>query len=170
MSGNDDSLSLFALLVLLPLGLWQNRQRLLEERHGAKHVHTWWPGDPRLSFLPVSEKLIRLGVNPSACFIGGAFLRYELGAGLLGLWLMLSAFALLIVEWTVWRQSLEHGREVLDRMEEAALDAEMVAPPSRRPETTPTGGIATGSDAGLEAEIERRRRQMMNDSQGGIIQ
>lgn len=152
--GNDVSLLLFALFVLLPLGLWENSKRLREERRGAKHIHTWWPGDPRLDFLPVSENLLRMAVNPAVCFIGGAFLRYELGARLLGFWLMVSGFALLLVEWTIWRQSLEHGREVLDRTEEAGWEAQILRP---RTEGTAAEGIATASDAGLEAEIERRR-------------
>jgi hypothetical protein len=167
-SANDNSLRTFAFFVMLPLGLWQNRQRLREEKRGDAHINTWWPGDCRLAFLPISEKLLRLCVNPLTPFITGAFLRYRLGAGILGLWLMISALALFIVEWSVWRQSLEHGRDVLDRMDEAARDAEMLRPAKRQ--ETNQNGIGTGSDADLAAEIERRRKQATNDTQGGLTQ
>ena len=167
-SGNDWSLAFYALFILLPLGLWQNRERLMEEKRGDKPVNSWWPGVPRLSFLPLPEYVIRMGVNPGACFIAGAFLHYEVGAGLLGLWLMLSALALFIVEWTVRRQTVQHGRDLRDRMDEGERDAAMMRPSPREEKA---GGIATSSDAGLAAEIEKRRNQQSNDShQGGFIQ
>ena len=169
--GSDNTLTLFVLFVLLPLGLWQNYLRCREEKLGLKHVHTWWPGNPRLAFLPLSDRLLRLALNPSLCLIAGAFLRYEAGARLLGLSLLFSAFTLLFVEWTIWGQSIEHGRDLLDSLDQAERDALMLQPRFTQEESM-SAAISTGSDAGLSAQIQRRRQEVRNiaEKQGGITQ
>jgi hypothetical protein len=169
--GHDESLWLFALLVFAPLALRQNLLRLREEKTGAEHVHTWSPGIPRLDYLPLSDLMIRLGVNPAVVLLTGAFLRYEVGAGLLGLFLMFSALSLFVVEYSIRRQDIEHRRDLKDRLDEGEYDAQLLRPSSPRGSNASDAALPTGAtnDVSLLAEIERRRKQTVHSTKGSPL-
>jgi hypothetical protein len=102
LSPSDDvSLKYFA-YVVLALGAYQYIRRKIEEREGhppGGEPHTCDPGVSRLrSFVPLEANVINCVVEPAFGFLTGALLFYRLDVGPLGLWLMLSAVALCIVE------------------------------------------------------------------------
>jgi hypothetical protein len=169
--GHDESLSLFALFLFAPLALRQNLLRLHEEKTDAAHIHTWSPGLPRLSYLPLSDLVIRLGVNPAIVLLTGAFLRCEVGTGLLGLFLMFSALSLFVVEYSIWRQDIGHKRDLKDRLDEGEYDAQLLRPSSPRGRDGGDAAIQTGTanDASLLTEIERRRKQTNSSTKGNAL-
>ena len=169
--GHDESLSLFALFIFAPLAFRQNLLRLHEEKTGADHIHTWSPGVSRLSYLPLSDLIIRMGVGPAIVLLTGAFLRYEVGAGLLGLFLMFSAVCLFVVEYSIRQQDIEHQRDIKDRLNEGEYDAELLRPSSSRGSNASDAAISTGTgnDSGLLAEIERRRKQTNHSTKGNPL-
>jgi len=164
-SGDDMSLTAFTLFVFVPLGIWQRVKRLHEEKLG-KEPHTYWHGDGWWDFLPFQQKYLDMLVDPLVAFIGGALLRYRLSCGLLGAYFMLAAIALVFVEKAHYDQKIEHYRTSRNLMKEAEWDAQMLSQTEKHRQNsagvTNATSIPTG-DAGLADQIEKRRRELMND-------
>jgi hypothetical protein len=157
-SGGDDSLFYFA-LVALGIGLWGRRKRKEEIRRGEPG-HTFSQGVTWFDFLPIREDFIYRFVDPAVVFLTGAVL-HKLGLAL-GSWLMAAGIAFAIVEHAVYAKGEEQFFNDLDTSLEAQLRAGIMsrfanheAVPLRDGEETT---IATGADAQLAAEIEKRRR------------
>jgi hypothetical protein len=167
-SADDLSLWYFTLFVFLPLGIWQLVQRMSEEKRGVE-PHTYWAGDGWwYSFVPLPDKYVDMLIDPLVAFIAGALLRYRLGCGLLGLWVMIGAFCLLLVEKTRYAQALEHRRDRRNLIKEAGWDAGFLrGGGAGQGEATPNGAsIPTGNDAGLQAQIEKRRMEKLMQNPG----
>lgn len=162
LHGSDNSLFYYAFLVLW-LGIWQRRKRLQEEKRGTE-PHTYWPGDGRLyGFIPLERKYIDMLVEPALVFLAGAVLRYRLGCGLLGLWLMASAVALCITE-KMWQG--EENKFIRTR-NNLRKEAEWEAKHERmRPKGTAVKNdgaqssvtIPTGNDDALAALIKKNKQ------------
>jgi hypothetical protein len=160
-SDDDTSLRNYALFVFLPLGIWQHVQRLREEKRGTE-PHTYWGGDGWwYSFMPLPDKYVDMLVDPLVGFIVGGLMRYRLGCGLLGLWVMVSAVCLFLVEKIRYTQALEHRRDRNDITMEAEWDAGFLRNRPNGGSGRNSGGTAasipTGNDEGLLAQIEKRK-------------
>lgn len=165
-SGSDDSLFYFA-LAALGIGLWGRRKRKEEIRRGEPG-HTFSHGVTWFDFLPIREDFIYRFVDPAVVFLAGAVL-HKLNLAL-GSWLMAAGIAFAIVEHAVYAKGEEQFFNDLDTNLEAQLRAGIMsrfanheaAPLMRGGEET---SIATGADAQLAAEIEKRRK---NNVEGRI--
>ena len=154
------ALTLFALL-MVALGYLQRWRRWRELRRGARW-HTMSRGISPFEtiFFHVRRDWIYRYVDPLACFLAG-WLLFQISFTGLGLWVMFSAFALRIVEQTVFDKSLERDLDTLDALIESEVQAETVdhfqgGPVKERP-LSETAGIPTGAGADLEAQIATRR-------------
>jgi hypothetical protein len=103
-------------------------------------------------------------VDPAVAFVVGGLLRYELGFGLLGLWLMWSAVATCGME--VYRHRLE--RELIDQHDDLEMEARAIAEIKRqrsgKAAVNENGGgpaviIPTGTDDGLQALIDKNKQE-----------
>ena len=166
-SGSDDSLAYFA-IAALGLGLWQRRKRIEEIRQGRPE-HTFSPGGTWFDFLPIRADFIQRFVDPGVAFVAGAVLS-KLGLGL-GSWLMVAAVAFAIVEHAVNAKGVEVRLNDIDNGIEARLRAGFMTDyvtreSATRPQNDEVGSsIATGADAQLAAEIEKRRK---SNAEGSI--
>ena len=152
-------------------GLWQRRQRLIELRRGGRW-HTFSPGISHLEFLGLRPDLIYRFVDPGVAFLAGLVL-HKLGFGALGLWLCFSAACLFAVGSHLYEKQLNHDLNSLDTSLEAELQAKVMEHFEGGGETTPhslkeTGGIPTGADAGIEAEIAKRKREAAAKREQGM--
>jgi hypothetical protein len=167
-SGDDWSLVLLAIASLFK-GFWERRKRKEEIRRGEPE-HTLSHGRTWFSFLPIREDLIERFVDPAVTFILGAVL-HKLGLAL-GSWLMVTAVAFAIVERAVYLKGEDQFFNDIDTGIEAKLRAQVMthfasqeaAPSLRRADET-GASIATGADAQLAAEIEKRRK---SNAEGSI--
>lgn len=171
-NSGDYSLVYYAVFVFLPLGAYQHMQWLAKEKCGEES-HFYWKGDSWLTFLPLPPKYLDL-CDPALAILTGLVLRYRLGcATTLGLWLMISGLAFFIVERSVYRQALDDYRRKRGQVQESEWAAHMIRPSRKQPEQRSSGngdGIATGSDASLEAQIESRRKKVSDTETGGMNQ
>jgi hypothetical protein len=160
-SDNDSSLFYYALLVL-SLGIWQRVQRLREEKQGTE-PHTYWPGDGWFyGFIPLDRKIIDAFVDPAVALIVGALLRYELGCGLLGLWLMGSGIALCVMEklWQVRAKEFLRAHKNIQKEGMWLRDYEQSRPKGGAAAENGGGSavvIPTGTDDALQALIDKNK-------------
>jgi hypothetical protein len=166
-SGDDWSLVLFAIASLFK-GFWERRNRKAEIRRGEP-IHTLSHGVTWFDFLPLRQDLVERFVDPGVSFILGAFL-HKIGF-VLGSWLMVTSVAFAIVERAVHLKGEDRFLDDIDTGIEAKLRAHVMssfgskeAAPMRHSENI-GGSIATGADAQLAAEIEKRRK---SNAEGSI--
>jgi len=108
--------------VFLVVGLYQRRARWKGLLNGEKW-HTRSRGVPYLNKLlgrVMPETWIMRFADPLAVFIAGLFALVFTRA--LGLWLIVSAFALYIVEQAVYEQALDRILDILDNLIDADAD------------------------------------------------
>jgi hypothetical protein len=166
-SGDDWSLVLFAIASLFK-GFWERRNRKAEIRRGEP-IHTLSHGMTWFDFLPLRQDLVERFVDPGVSFILGAFL-HKIGF-VLGSWLMVTSVAFAIVERAVHLKGEDRFLDDIDTGIEARLRAAFMtdyvshesAP--RHHNDDMGSSIATGADAQLAAEIEKRRK---GNAEGGI--
>ena len=150
---DDSSLFYYALLVL-GLGIWQHWKRLQERKLGIQ-PHRYSVGDGWFyGFVPLPRKHIDMFVDPAVAFVVGGLLRYELGFGLLGLWLMWSAVATCGME--VYRHRLE--RELIDQHDDLEMEARAIAE-IKRQRSGKAAVNETGTDDGLQALIDKNKQE-----------
>lgn len=160
-SDGDTALRNYAFF-FLAVGLWARYQRWQELRRGELTDSTRSHGVTWFDFLPLREDRIYLIVDPLVALLAGLLLRYRLGFGLLGLWVMLAAVAFRIVEKAVHERSIDRDLDILDGFLEARGGAaimqhfQQAKPPLATGEAT---GLATGADAHLAALIAKRKEE-----------
>jgi hypothetical protein len=142
--------------------LWQRRQRLSDLRKGVRW-HSFSPGVSYFEFLPLRTDLVYRFVDPGAALLFGLVL-HKLGFTVLGLWICFSAGCLFIVGNHLYEKQLNRDLDTLDTGLEAEMQAAVVEHFEGEGQGTPrslkeTGGIPTGADAGIEAEIAKRKRE-----------
>lgn len=158
----DTSLRNYTLVVYLGGGVWQRMKRLREEKLGTE-PHTYWPGDGRFyNFIPLKRQYIDLLIEPMVTFIAGAVCRYELGWGLLGLWLMAGAVALCITE-KMWQSEMLKFRHTHNNIAKEALwwaEYERNRPKGAvaKEDVASSVTVPTGNDETLDALIEKNKR------------
>jgi hypothetical protein len=158
---NDSSLSYYS-WVVLALGIWQHWQRLQERKLGLQ-PHRYSVGEGRFyGYVPMLERQwVDMLVDPAVAFVSGGLIRYELGFGLLGLWLMWSAVATCGME--IYRH--RRGQEMLEIHTDVGIEARAFAEIERKRKMAAgqqSGGvpsviIPTGTDDGLQALIEKNK-------------
>jgi amino acid transporter len=157
----DTSLILFA-FVFLMLGLYQRHKRK-QEKWDADRPHAHSLGITRFGFLPLREDYIYRFVDPSVVFLLGALLRYKIGFALLGLYWMIAALAIFLVEFSLHQQTELHDWGQGDQKKEAERNGEVLKHMSGQGEakrgSRATHGIPTGCDE-LAEEIYKRKREM----------
>jgi hypothetical protein len=157
------SLAVFAGAFLIA-GLWQRHLRWKDLLRGELW-HTFTNGISYFEFLPIRLDLVYRVADPLIGLLAGLVMRH-LGFGGLGLWVMWSALCLRLVEERLYEMRL---REELDRhngIVEARVQADSMThweghgkEPPRARSLRETGGIPTGTDASLEAQIAKRKRE-----------
>lgn len=171
LSGSDDASLKYYAFVVLALGLWQYVQRKNEERAGhppGGEPHTCDPGVSRLrSFVPLEPNYINCAVEPVLGFLVGALLYYRLDVGLLGMWLMLSAIALCIVEVDFVMQVLRYDMAMgnIRKQNEGQAEREQARKASG---VMKHGGadvvLPVDSDAALDARIAENRLENRSEN------
>ncbi len=167
--GSDASLLWYALAFLV-FGIIEHRKRVQELKRGEPVV-TFSHGESRFTFLPLPEAFIGF-VDAPIGFLAGALLHYRLHL-LLGLWFMAGSVAFLIVQIAVYRRADERRDDYVDTMLIAEMQSgamsDLVGRKNSLARGEVTGGgeasIATGADAQLAAEIEKRRKA---NSEGSV--
>jgi hypothetical protein len=149
-------------LAFLGYGLWQ-RHRRWRDLLAGKLWHTRSRGVSYFEFLPIRQDLIYRNIDPAVSFLAGCVLR-KVGFSRLGLWVIFSSVCWRLVEERVHEISLDRDLDVVDSLAESKVQAEAVAHFEGQGEVkarslADTGGIPTGADAGLEAQIAKRRRE-----------
>jgi hypothetical protein len=156
--GDDWSLRLFA-LGFLAAGFIL-RQHRKSEKWDPERPHRLDCGISWFTFLPIRQDYVYRFVDPGVAFLAGALLRARLGCPLLGLWCMLAALSLAVVEWGLHQQTEQHDWQLGDGPREAARDAEaMKAMTGRDAGISQQAAIPTGMDESLAADIARRQRE-----------
>jgi hypothetical protein len=147
--------------VFLLLAGWLRFKRK-REKLSFDRPHSYSLGVSRLEFLPFSNRVIYGWVEPGCVFLAGALLHYRLRFEILGVWVMLAAFALFRAEWLVYRQTENHEWQLGDGLIEARSDADLLRYSGGQGET-PGGAresyVSTGGD-GLDDLIKQRKREM----------
>ncbi len=148
--------------LFLAVGLWEHYERWQELRRGELAESTRSHGVTWFDFLPMREDRLYLIVDPLVTFLAGALLRYRLGFGLLGLWIMLAAIAFRFVEKAVHERSIDRDLDILDGFIEARGGAAIMQHFQQAKAPVATGettGLDTGADAHLTALIAKRKEQ-----------
>jgi hypothetical protein len=169
-SGNDASLKSYALLVWLPLAVWQHVRWICKEKRGTE-PHTWWAGDGHwYSFIPLPDKYIDMLIDPAVAFLAGLLLS-RLGYEVLGFWICVSACALFVSEKIRYSEVRKRQRELGNMDKEARWDATYIREKPKGGQGNAGAGVAvitTGNDAEIQAQLERRRMQkLMENPEGG---
>lgn len=132
----------------------------------------WWNwyerGFKKLRLLPLDEPTIQ-GVVEPCIVLGVGTLALKSGAYFLGLWLILSALCLRIVEYDVFAQAMHATHDMRDaRIEAQTLRAnEDIASGKRNPPPKgKIGGIAVASPLVLKMRAQRQGLQAGEDGQG----
>ncbi len=172
-TNSTESLRNFALL-FLALGLWQRHLRWRELLSGVLW-HTRSRGVSYFEFLPLRLDWVYRFVDPILAFLGGMCIR-KLGYNGLGLWIMFSALCLRIVEDYAHEKSLERECDIHDSLVENEVMAETAAHFAGQNNADvkvrslkDTGGIPTGADATLEAQIAKRKRDAASRKNDGDL-
>jgi len=148
--------------LFLAVGLWARYQRWQELRRGELAESTRSHGVTWFDFLPLREDRIYLIVDPLVAFLAGLLLRYRLGLGLLGLWVILAAIAFRIVEKAVHERSIDRDLDILDGFIEARGGAAIMQHFQKQEVPLATGeasSVYTGADIHLAALIAKRKGQ-----------
>jgi hypothetical protein len=168
--GNHTSLRNFA-IAWAALALFERFQRLEEEKRGVE-PHTLSPGVGRFGieeFLPLSPKVIALGVEPGLAFLAGAALR-RLGFSMLGWVILGSAVCFAISEWRFYSQEKRHKRDLRNIDKEARREAELMNQGGAQqagPSSQAASGLATGID-GLEDSIGKHKQEGDEDNDAAL--
>ena len=163
MDGSSDPSVQWCAPAILVVGVVEHRKRVQELKRGEP-VPTFSHGESRFTFLPLPKAFIGF-VDAPIGFLAGALLHYRLHL-LLGLWIMVASVAFLIVEIAVYRRADERFDDHVDTMLIAEMQSGAMSDlvgrkgSVARGEVTGAGeaSIATGADAQLAAEIEKRRK------------
>ena len=165
---NHGALQWFAGLVLWA-GLVQRLRRWRDLRRGVV-AHSYYIGDSRLlcrwfpAFLRRNRRFTRF-FDTSLCILGGVFLLEPCRP--LGLWLLLSGFALRVLESRVLRRSRERDLDTVDSMIESEEQTETVEEFIERPRQNghpqgAAGSIPTGLSPDLERLVKKRHGQSLS--------
>jgi hypothetical protein len=159
----SDALKYFA-FVFLGVSLWERHKRWKGLLRGDRW-HNYSHGVSWLEFLPLRQDLIYRIADPAAAWLCGACLR-KLGINGLGLWIEFAAGCLYLVENYAHEKALERDLSMLDSLLESDITSATVSHfegqgegQAKARSLRETGGIATGADAGLEAQIAKRRKE-----------
>jgi hypothetical protein len=162
-TSQSESLKYFG-FAILGLGLFKRHQMWKATLQGERW-HTYSSGISFFEWLGLRMDLIYRFVDPAVALIAGLVLR-KLGFSGLGLFVVISALCLCMVEENARKKQLEIDLDTVDSLLDAEMQARTVAhfDEQHTEEVKPrslreTGGIPTAADAGLEAEIARRKKQ-----------
>jgi hypothetical protein len=160
-SPNHEGLILFALLIPV-FGLAQRFRRWLEMRRGIRQ-HSFYIGDSIFESKRTPKflrrRLIARFFDPLFCVFGGLALGNV--CPLLGLWLILSGFALRVLEHTVYVKELNRDLDTMDGMIVSEVQADTVdhfseSPAEVRQQEQNREGIATGLSEDIQGKIKHR--------------
>jgi hypothetical protein len=157
-------LSMFGSLVLI-VGLIQRWLRWREIRKGVMW-HTYSRGVSYFEFLPLRIDHVYRYVDPTIAFIAGLFISQVPWFRGLGTWIVLSSFALFMLEQYIYDKQLSHDLDILDNLFISEVQSRTVEHFTRgregekaeRTSLSDTAGIPTGVAADIAAQIDRRRR------------
>jgi hypothetical protein len=162
-SSQSESLKYFALVFLL-VGLWKRRLRWRGLLSGERW-HTFSRGISYFEFLGIRLDKVYRFVDPGVGFLSGLVLQ-KLGITGLGLWVSFAAVCWVAVEGYSHERQLDNELTLMDTWLESEMHGHTVEHFEGQAEgqgssrsLADTGGISTGADAALSAEIFRRRKQ-----------
>lgn len=151
-------------LAFLGVGLWARRKRWHELVRGELW-NTYSFGVSYFEFLPIRQDLVYRIVDPLVALLGGCVIA-KLGLGGLGHWIVFASMCWALVEAHVYERQRDRDCDTVDSLVEARVHAETAAHfASHENEEIAarslkeTGGIQTGVDASLEAQIAKRKRE-----------
>ena len=155
----------------LGYGLWE-RHRRWKDLLAGKLWHTRSRGVSRCEFLMpmIRRDLIYRNIDPAVGFVSGLMLR-KLSFSGLGLFVMFSSVCWRLLEERAHEIGLDTDLDVVDGLVESKVQGETLAYFEGQGEVkarslSETGGIATGVDANLEAQIARRKKEAATSAAG----
>ena len=160
-----EALQWFAGAVLF-LGIGQRVRRMIDAWRGIR-LHSYYIGDSMFvskrmpKFLRRNRRFTRF-FDPFVCIIVGVLLLEPCRP--LGAWLILSGFALRVLESTVHKRSENRDLDTIDGMIASEVQAETVeefmdGPDDRRQHQDAAEGIPTGLSSDIQRKIDQNRRK-----------
>jgi hypothetical protein len=94
------------------LNLWSMHKR----KKRGERIHSWYSGDSLLNFLPVSQHVLQLYIEPGLCFLIGFLFVPDL---ILSQWIGIASVSMFLVRRSEWSRLDNFIHDALDREIEA---------------------------------------------------